>query len=165
MWLAAAYFGGSIFMLSLCTSTTVLILNIHHRGVYRTPVPRWARVFVLDWLANILRLSDRIQHLQMHSKIQEKVRACTHTHTHTNTHTHVRMHTHVRTCTHVHARTRTHMHTSTPSLDQIHLPTKAFGNVRAHLSKQLLSYPSRPHVQLLQFHPEAGWIQGAPGAP
>ena len=37
---------------------TVLVLNLHHRDVER-PVPRWARVFVLRYLAAVLCVGAR----------------------------------------------------------------------------------------------------------
>ena len=53
----AAYFGGTILVLSLCTATTVFVLNIHHRGVFKTRVPHWARKLILEWLATPLRMN------------------------------------------------------------------------------------------------------------
>ena len=64
----AAYFGGTILVLSLCTATTVFVLNIHHRGVFKTRVPHWVRVLVLEWLATLLKMDT----MRPTSKVNER---------------------------------------------------------------------------------------------
>ncbi|CAJ0954853.1 unnamed protein product, partial [Mesorhabditis belari] len=43
-------------MTSVSVVMTVLVLNFHHRGPFHDPVPRWARVLVLDKLRRFLRM-------------------------------------------------------------------------------------------------------------
>ncbi|ELT98376.1 hypothetical protein CAPTEDRAFT_62896, partial [Capitella teleta] len=45
------YFLGIIFILSLSSALTVIILNFHHRGDLREEVPAWMKVVILEWLA------------------------------------------------------------------------------------------------------------------
>ena len=56
----ASYFAATIILLSLCTSITVVILNIHHRGVFDNQVPGFIRAIVLDFLATIMFLRKRV---------------------------------------------------------------------------------------------------------
>ena len=37
----------------MSTVVTVVVLNIHHRGVFGDRIPIWLRVLVLDWLATL----------------------------------------------------------------------------------------------------------------
>ena len=54
----AQYFGATIFLLSISTALTVLVLNVHHRGSLGNPVPPVVQLVVLDWLAKILRVGQ-----------------------------------------------------------------------------------------------------------
>ncbi len=47
-------------MLAVCTSITVVILNLHHRGKFGTKVPRLIQVLVLNWMARIMFLKDTV---------------------------------------------------------------------------------------------------------
>ena len=48
-------------MLSLCTSTTVFVLSIHHSGDFKTRVPKWLKVLILDRLASLLMLKHKVE--------------------------------------------------------------------------------------------------------
>ena len=47
-------------MLAMCTSITVIILNLHHRGKFGTKLPRFVRLLVLDWMARIMFLKNTV---------------------------------------------------------------------------------------------------------
>ena len=57
----AEYFGATIVLLSISTSLTVLVLNVHHRGSFGQPVPAMVRLVVLGWLARMLGLGKLVQ--------------------------------------------------------------------------------------------------------
>ena len=57
----AEYFGATIVLLSISTSLTVLVLNVHHRGSHGKPVSSIVRLVVLDWLAKMLGLGKLAQ--------------------------------------------------------------------------------------------------------
>ena len=50
-------------MLSLCTSTTVFVLSIHHSGDFKTRVPKWLKVLILDRLTSLLMLKHKVEFL------------------------------------------------------------------------------------------------------
>ncbi len=60
MLFVAAYFGATIMMLAMCTSITVVILNLHHRGKFGTKVPKFIQALVLNWMARIMFLKDTV---------------------------------------------------------------------------------------------------------
>ncbi len=44
----------------MSTALTVVILNIHYRGLFGNRVPNWIRKVVLDWLASLLLLKGKV---------------------------------------------------------------------------------------------------------
>ena len=58
---AAQYFGATIMMLATSTVVSVIIISLHHRGVYGIPPSGLVKKVVLVWLASIVGLQDRVK--------------------------------------------------------------------------------------------------------
>ena len=58
---SGSYFGATIILLAMSTALTVVILNIHHRGAFGNKVPKWIRTVVLNWLASVMLLKDKVE--------------------------------------------------------------------------------------------------------
>ena len=50
------FFGATIFLLSLSSAMTVLIMRVHFSGEHGGKVPRWLRKVVLVCLARVVRM-------------------------------------------------------------------------------------------------------------
>ena len=50
------FFGATIFLLSLSSAMTVLIMKLHFSGEHGAKVPRWIRTVVLVCLAKVVRM-------------------------------------------------------------------------------------------------------------
>ena len=50
----------TIFLLSVSTSLTVLVMKMHFSGEHGTKVPNWLRRLVLVYLARIVRLGNEV---------------------------------------------------------------------------------------------------------
>lgn len=50
------FFGATIFLLSLSSAMTVLIMKLHFSGEHGAKVPRWLRKIVLVCLARVVRM-------------------------------------------------------------------------------------------------------------
>lgn len=50
------YYGVTICLVSFASGMSVLTLNIHHRGVRGTEVPRVVKMVVLGWLSKLVFL-------------------------------------------------------------------------------------------------------------
>jgi hypothetical protein len=48
------FFGTTIFLLSLSSAMTVVIMKLHFSGEHGDRVPAWLRKMVLDWLARFV---------------------------------------------------------------------------------------------------------------
>ena len=57
----------------MSTAWTVVILNIHHRGAFGNKVPNWIREVVLNWLASIMLLKNKVNHNLTHQNLHNKV--------------------------------------------------------------------------------------------
>ncbi|CAH1785136.1 unnamed protein product [Owenia fusiformis] len=57
--LLAQFFGAAIVLLSVCTSVTVLILNIHYQGEHGKPTPKWLKVIFLDYIGHYLHIKRK----------------------------------------------------------------------------------------------------------
>ena len=51
------FFGATIFLLSLSSAMTVLIMKLHFSGEHGSKVPRWLRKLVLICLARVVRMN------------------------------------------------------------------------------------------------------------
>ncbi len=51
------FFGATIFLLSLSSAMTVLIMKLHFSGEHGSKVPRWLRKIVLVCLARVVRMN------------------------------------------------------------------------------------------------------------
>ena len=61
-------------MLATSTAVTVIVINVHYRGVFGNQVPKIVRLLVLNWLARAMRLKDRVdQNLTPREKKSNKV--------------------------------------------------------------------------------------------
>ena len=50
-----------------------MILNIHHRGAFGNKVPTWIRKVVLNWLASIMLLKNKVDHNLTRQTLHNKV--------------------------------------------------------------------------------------------
>ena len=56
MFILGQFFGATIFLLSLSSAMTVLIMKLHFSGEHGAKVPRWIRTVVLVCLARVVRM-------------------------------------------------------------------------------------------------------------
>ena len=47
-------------MLATSTAVTVLVINVHYRGVFGNQVPPIIRTVILNWLARLMGLKQRV---------------------------------------------------------------------------------------------------------
>ena len=73
LFFSGSYFGATIILLAMSTAWTVVILNIHHRGAFRNKVPTWIRKVVLNWLASIMLLKNKVDHNLTRQTLHNKV--------------------------------------------------------------------------------------------
>lgn len=50
------YYGVTICLVSLATALTVFTLNVHHKGLRGSPVPKYLKILAFKYLARILRV-------------------------------------------------------------------------------------------------------------
>ena len=55
------FFGATIFLLSMSSAMTVIIMKLHFSGEHGHQVPPWLRRLVIVWLARIVRLDTAPQ--------------------------------------------------------------------------------------------------------
>lgn len=48
------YYGVTICLVSLATAMTVFTLNVHHKGLRGSPVPRYIKIVAFKYLARLL---------------------------------------------------------------------------------------------------------------
>ena len=56
MMVSGQFFGATIFLLSLSSAMTVLIMKLHFSGEHGAKVPNWLRKLVLVCLARVVRM-------------------------------------------------------------------------------------------------------------
>lgn len=57
----------------MCTIFTVFVLHLYYRSSSSTPLPRWARVAVLSWLATAVGLKIQARKVMQAANIARKV--------------------------------------------------------------------------------------------
>ena len=62
LFVAGQFFGATIFLLSLSSAMTVLIMKLHFNGEHGNRVPPWLRKLVLVCLARVVRMSRTVGH-------------------------------------------------------------------------------------------------------
>lgn len=56
--LIGQFFGATIFLLSLSSAMTVVIMKLHFNGEHGNRLPNWMRKLVLHWIARLLRMKQ-----------------------------------------------------------------------------------------------------------
>ncbi|CAL4133686.1 unnamed protein product, partial [Meganyctiphanes norvegica] len=64
--LISLYYGVTIFLVSFASGMSVLTLNIHHRGIRGTEVPKFVKKLVLGWVAKLvfLRFEEPVSNVE-----------------------------------------------------------------------------------------------------
>ncbi|MEE6462203.1 hypothetical protein FKM82_001520 [Ascaphus truei] len=52
--LIGKYYIATMTMITASTALTIIIMNIHHCGAEAKPIPRWARIVILDYMSKML---------------------------------------------------------------------------------------------------------------
>ena len=71
-YIVAQYFGATIMMLASSTGVTVVLINVHYRGVFGNQVPVVVRTLVLDWLARLMCLKEIVDNNVSDKTIPQK---------------------------------------------------------------------------------------------
>ena len=72
-YITAQYFGATIMMLATSTAVTVVIINVHYRGVFGNDVPIIVRKIVLEWLSRPMCLKGLVDENVSIRKQKQKV--------------------------------------------------------------------------------------------